>query len=113
MVSFAVFLQSYLGCGLILIIGGILLIIMAANVLLQPTSKIIVGLNPPQNNGLVFLIAGVILGLFGIGIFRSAKPSHTVRINSSSGEVNALTSPDKEYIQQIVEAVNKAIVDRG
>ena len=58
-------------------------------------------------------IFGVILLLIGISIAVIVKPSYVVRIGSSSGEADAISSNDKEYIQAIVNAMNEAFVKRG
>lgn len=56
--------------------------------------------------GIVFVIVGVIWAM-------ALKKQYVVRIGSASGESNALISQDQEYIQKIVNAMNKAIVERG
>ena len=52
----------------------------------------------------VFLVAG-------IAWFRSLKPSFHVTIASASGEVEALESAEKDYIQKIVTSINDAIAN--
>lgn len=63
------------------------------------------------------MVGGIVLGLLivgvGIAIAVSAKPRYVVRIGSASGEANALMSPDRKHIEEIVAAMNKAIVERG
>jgi len=39
--------------------------------------------------------------------------SYSVRINTNSGTSDVLSSPDKEYIQKVVGALNQAIIYRG
>ena len=41
------------------------------------------------------------------------KNKYIVRISSNSGDSNALISTDKNYIRNVVDAINKAIVYRG
>lgn len=53
------------------------------------------------------LLAGSIASLFLI------KNEYAVRISTNSGEANSLVSKDKVYIQQIVNALNDAIIHRG
>ncbi|MGN7833618.1 DUF6232 family protein [Pseudoxanthomonas sp. 22568] len=50
--------------------------------------------------------------IIGIGVFwlKSKKTLFHVSISSSSGEVNALSSYDRGYIEQIVQSINSAIV---
>jgi len=56
--------------------------------------------------GLLILAAGIVLAVI-------VKPSYVVRIGSASGEADGLVSPNIEYIQKIVNAVNEAIIKRG
>jgi len=50
-------------------------------------------------------------GVIAMGIFsRSFKPSYNVTIATSSGEIRALTSKNKDYIAKIVDAINEAVV---
>lgn len=60
-----------------------------------------------------FLLLGLPLLMIGILVAVSAKDRHWVRIGSASGETNALSSNDREYIMKIVRAMNDAIVRRG
>lgn len=55
-----------------------------------------------------------LLALVGAGVlFYMAKRRYTVNIGSASGESHALVDKDKGRIQEIVDAMNKAIVERG
>jgi hypothetical protein len=56
---------------------------------------------------------GAIMLAVGLLAAITPKNSYWVRIGSASGEANALSSPDPEYIRKIVEAMNDAIVRRG
>ena len=56
--------------------------------------------------GIVMLVVGIIAAVI-------AKNVYWVRIGSASGETNALSSNDREYILRIVGAMNDAIVRRG
>ncbi|HVR41412.1 MAG TPA: DUF6232 family protein [Thermoanaerobaculia bacterium] len=58
-------------------------------------------------------IFGLLLLAAGIAIAIAAKSTYWVRIGSASGETNALSSHDRDYIQRIVNAMNEAIVRRG
>lgn len=46
----------------------------------------------------------------GIFWLRAARADYHVTITSNAGEVRALTSKDRAYIEKIVEAINEAIV---
>lgn len=61
----------------------------------------------------VVLALGIGVGLVGLFLIRSQKPSYVVRIGSASGESDGLVSKSKDYIIQIVNAINDAIVKRG
>ncbi len=60
---------------------------------------------------LAFLMVGAITFLVGLAL--SGSKQYAVRIGSASGEVNALNSKDRNNIQNIVEALNQAIIERG
>ena len=57
------------------------------------------------------------IGIFmaGAGIIgaKNQKPDHIVQIGSSSGEIKAYTSQDRELIEKIVNALNDAIIQKG
>ena len=61
----------------------------------------------------LWIILGVLALLTGIVMAVITKPSYIVRLGSASGESDALSSKDQEYIREIVGAVNEAIVRRG
>jgi len=59
-------------------------------------------------------VFGAILLIIGIAVAAAAKHIYWVRIGSASGETNALSSGDRDYILRIiVQAMNEAIVRRG
>ncbi|MDX2242346.1 MAG: DUF6232 family protein [Leptolyngbyaceae cyanobacterium bins.302] len=64
-------------------------------------------------------IVGTLIGIFLLlmsgGIFglKTKVPKHAVTLRTSSGEVKALESDDVEFIQQVVKALNQAIIARG
>lgn len=60
-----------------------------------------------------FFTFGLIMLAIGVALFVSAKDVYWVRIGSASGEMNALSSKDRDYIMRIVNAMNDAIVRRG
>ena len=43
----------------------------------------------------------------------SLKDKFILRISTASGEVDATASKDREYIKEVVAALNQAIVERG
>ena len=52
----------------------------------------------------LFLIAAVVLYL--------GRPVHYVRLHTSGGEVKAVKSYDLEYVRQVVQALNEAIISQ-
>lgn len=58
-------------------------------------------------------VFGFILVLLAVFIFKKLKSEFSVYLNSSSGESQALKSKDKNYIDQVINALNSSIVHRG
>ena len=58
-------------------------------------------------------VLGFILLIIGILILTLIKNEFTVRISTNAGEVNSIISKDRSYVQNIVNALNDAIVFRG
>ncbi|MGY6129135.1 DUF6232 family protein (plasmid) [Paraburkholderia strydomiana] len=52
------------------------------------------------------LVVGVLWAL-------RARGRYDVILNTSSGQVQAYSSPDREFVRQVVSALNEAIVFRG
>ncbi len=59
------------------------------------------------------LVAGLAVIIFALVLMSQKKPKHLVKIVSASSESNALWSYNPDYIRGIVEAINKAIINRG
>lgn len=63
------------------------------------------------NAGVVFLfVVGIALIAFAVRHVHQLTPDYHLLISSSSGEVRAFTSKDRQQVEQIVAAVNEAIV---
>lgn len=62
-----------------------------------------------------FLFKAIGVGLFLLAVvwFRSIKPEYIVVLNSASGESQALSSQDVKYINDVINALNEAIIHRG
>ncbi|ELT0934753.1 DUF6232 family protein [Enterobacter roggenkampii] len=56
---------------------------------------------------------GVVIVVVAIAWFKAIKPDYIVYLNSSSGESQALTSQDKQYIDDVINSLNNAIIHRG
>lgn len=63
-------------------------------------------------SGSAYILGATLLGL-GIYLIVTTKDKFAVKIATNSGEQEAIISEDSEYIQQIVNAINEAIVHRG
>jgi hypothetical protein len=59
---------------------------------------------------LLFTLAGALIAGGGLYVLCRARPSYSVTVTSSGGEIRALTSADKDYISKIVASINEAIV---
>lgn len=58
-------------------------------------------------------IGAIILVAIAIAWFILNKPKYSVVLSSASGEAEALTSKDSDFISRIVNAINEAIISRG
>lgn len=56
--------------------------------------------------------AGVLFLLLAAGVFWWARPWHFVKLSTASGEVKALKSRDRNYVLQVVNALNDAMVSQ-
>jgi uncharacterized protein YunC (DUF1805 family) len=67
--------------------------------------------------GLGAMSASIIVGLLilaaAFGIWKIQKAQYSVVLSTSSGEAQALTSPDRPYIERVIAALNDAIIKRG
>lgn len=59
------------------------------------------------------IIGALIFLAIGIAWFILNKPKYSVVLSSASGEAEALTSKDSDFISRIVKALNEAIIARG
>ena len=58
-------------------------------------------------------IFGVIVLLVGVLWAWKASGEYNIMITSASGEVSALSSKNKEYIDKVAQSLNEAIIHRG
>ncbi len=58
-------------------------------------------------------LAGLIVAIIGAAWWVLRKTTYSVILSSASGEMHALSSNDAEYIQNVINALNEAIVQRG
>jgi hypothetical protein len=87
------------------------------------------GFAPPNRNGAFGAIAvgllmayaadggmklvGVLIAAAGIWFLTQLKDTHSVYLSSASGEVQALSDTDEDYIGRVVGALNEALIHRG
>ena len=57
------------------------------------------------------MAAGIIFFISGMAIMFSQKEKYAVRIFTAEGEKNVVVSQSREYISQIVDALNRAYLD--
>lgn len=81
--------------------------------------------DPEYGGAITLFVIGIAIMYFwsiwiGLGalalsiiLFATLKPTYIVVLNSSSGESQALTSEDLNYIKDVIEALNSAIIHRG
>jgi hypothetical protein len=58
----------------------------------------------------VSFFGSIVMFVRSVRSLTTLKPSYHLAIASSSGEVNALTSNDREYVKKVVSYINEAIV---
>lgn len=58
-------------------------------------------------------LVGVLIAGAGAWYLSQLKPTHSVYLSSASGEVQALTGEDEGYINNVVTALNEALIHRG
>lgn len=59
------------------------------------------------------LIIGIMVAAPSAYVLIVAKPFYILQLATAAGEVKALQSKDQQYIAQITEALNQAIIQKG
>lgn len=80
-------------------------------------------IKPNRKQPLILAAIGIIVAIFhwsgfiviggAVAFWFLQKPKYTVSLSSASGNDDALTDPDKDFIFRVVDALNEAIVYRG
>jgi hypothetical protein len=67
------------------------------------------------DTGVGLTVISIGMGILALGMYayRGLRFRYTLRISSSSGETNAIESPDFKYVYDLAQALNEAIVKRG
>jgi len=60
--------------------------------------------------GFIFILGGVLVAIIG-AIIRN-QIVYLVCLGSSSGEIDAMSSDDKQALSEIVDAINQAIIEK-
>jgi hypothetical protein len=93
---------------------GVLLLVLGLGAALCGWLGMIPGeMNIQTNNGVItgnelFLYGGLVLAVIGIIILAVTRERYAVRITTAEGEKNAIVSTKRDYIQQIVDALNRS-----
>jgi hypothetical protein len=96
--------------GIILLILGLGLIVVGAMQLITPGTIPDVQIsNQSVDANTIAIWAGAGLALIGILILGLLRERYSVRIATAEGEKDAVVSQKREYIGQIVDAINQAI----
>ena len=66
-----------------------------------------------SNTPWTLVLFSIAIGVVGFAALKSAKPSYIIQIGSSSGETDAMITPDQAQAKKIGDALNTAIVARG
>ena len=93
--------------------GVLLLLLGLTAVILGFMGKVPAEMNLNTDEGIVgsnslAIWVGLAMTLVGIIILAVARTKYAVRIGTAEGEKNAVVSPRREYIAQIVDAVHSA-----
>jgi hypothetical protein len=110
--NFAILRPDKFPAILLLLTGSAIEIVGAADLIpLNWMSRIqIFGLWVTANQ--VAMVTGILLLLIGAGVMWSLKERYAVSITTADGERNVVVSEKKEYISQIVHALNEAFFAR-
>ena len=58
-------------------------------------------------------VVGVLLAAGGIWLCFRQKPTYAVVLRTAGGEVTAYQSKDRDYISQVIQALNDSIISHG
>jgi len=78
-----------------------------------PVILFFVGLLPLFSGTAGGVVIALVLIIGAVLWWRSQRPLYTVVLSSASGEAQALSSQDGQYIASVIDALNHSIVHRG
>lgn len=93
------------------ILGAVLIVLGLFGIF--PTGVEITAEPESMNNNLLFALIGTALFVIGIIILLLVRDRYAVRIVTAEGEKDVVVSRKKEYINQIVDALNEAFKRTG
>lgn len=95
----------------LMILGSVLFMCGAMNFIPASwnTNITIFGLSLLANS--VIMVSGILLLVLGILVMLKMREKYAVRIFTAEGEKNVVVSQSREYISQIVDALNRAFMD--
>jgi hypothetical protein len=73
--------------------------------------SLIGGVSTLNHSGGICVVLGILIGIVGFFIYKSKKSMYYVVLGTNSGEQKAYFSTDVNYIQNIVNEINNAIID--
>lgn len=88
---------------------------LAGSLLLLGLIALIVGIVEIQSSGTACFGLGIILlaGFIADLVYEVRNPRLTVAVESAAGELRAVVSRNRPYIQKVASAINAAIIARG
>ncbi|HWA35517.1 MAG TPA: DUF6232 family protein [Cyclobacteriaceae bacterium] len=97
---------------LLLVAGSAIEVVGAADLIpVNWMSRVnVFGLSVTANQ--IAMVSGIVLLLIGAGVMWSLKERYAVSITTAEGERNVVVSERKEYISQIIHALNEAFFSR-
>ena len=102
-------LQPKRAPGALLLLIGLTFVALGILNMMSPYFAPVVINNKAYNMDLVAIWAGGFLALVGIVALAIVRERYAVRIATAEGEKDAVVSSRKEYVTQIVDAINQAV----
>ena len=110
--NFTILQPHRLPAVLLLVLGALMEVVGAANIVPAEWLPPVYVMNVLVTTNLVVMTVGVVFLLAGAIWMWSTKERYAVSITTAEGERNVVVSEKKEYITQIVHALNEAFFAR-
>ena len=95
--------------GILLVVLGIVLVIVGAMQLITPI-LVNVNMNQISTMNAVALYGGIVIALIGIILLIRMHDRYAVRITTAEGDKDAIVSENRDYVQQIISALQEAMM---